>query len=87
MLTSGPLNLQKGTRRKVPDLPLKSERVSIVAWSEIQIECDSLAEEDEGLLILLGCIFVKVPQTALKGFPTIKPFRRLAQHSLLFGLG
>ena len=44
-LTGSSLNLQEGTRREMPDVPLESQRVSVMAGSEIRIERDSLAEE------------------------------------------
>src|SRR5260370_15883933 len=43
--TRGSLNLQEGAIREVPDIPLEGQRISVMAGSEIRIECDSLAED------------------------------------------
>ena len=67
----------------MPDIPLESQRISIVAGSEIRIERDSLAEEGQGGFVLLRSVFVEMPKAALIGFPRVKPFRRFAQHALL----
>ena len=65
----------------------EGEGVSVMARSEIMIECNSLAKKCKRGFVLLRVIFVKVPETALIRFPRVEPFRRFAQHALLLGLG
>src|SRR5215831_21003450 len=55
--------------------------------SEIRVEGNCLPEKALCDLVFLFPVLVEMPQAALIGFPTIKPFRRLSQHALLLGLG
>ena len=87
LFTGNFLNLQEGTRREVPDIPLQGQCISVMARSEIRIERDSPEEESQGGFVLLRCVFVEVPKAALIGFPGIEPFRQLAQHASLLGVG
>src|SRR5216683_58875 len=81
------LNFREGARREVPDLPLEGQRVSVMAGSEIRIERDGSAKKGLRGLVFLRSVFVEVPKSPLVGLPSIEPLRRLAQYSLLLGLG
>ena len=71
----------------MPDVPLQGQRIAVMAGRELRIERDRLAEKGQRGLVLLRSVFVEVPKPALVGLPGIEPFRRLAQHALLLGLG
>src|SRR5260370_41958184 len=81
------LNRREGAGREVPDLPLESQRVSVMAGSEIRIERDGLAKKGLRGLVFLRPVFVEVPKSSLVSFPSIEPLRRLAHNSLLLGRG
>ena len=76
LIACGALNLREGARREVPDLPLESQRVSVMAGSEIRIERDGLAKKGLCGLVFLRSVFVEVPKSSLVGFPSIEPLRR-----------
>src|SRR5215472_1264851 len=58
-----------------------------MAGSEIRIERDRPAEKGLGGFVVFRTVFVEVPKPALVGLPSIEPFWRFAQHTLLFRLG
>jgi hypothetical protein len=47
--------------RVVPDVPLESERISIVTRRELRIDRDGLAKEGLRDLVVLRAVFVEVP--------------------------
>ena len=81
------LQIIEGACRVEPGIPVQGERIAVVARREIRIECDGLAEEALRGPIVLGSVFVEVPQSALVGLPGIEPIRRLAHRALPLGLG
>src|ERR1043166_2711449 len=58
-----------------------------MAGREIGVECDRLAEEAQRGLVFCRSVFVKMPKTALIGFPGVEALRRLTQCTLLLRLG
>src|ERR1700686_5204571 len=57
------LNVREGALREVPDLPLESQRVSVMAGSEIRIERDGLAKKGLCGLVFLRPVFVESPKS------------------------